>query len=58
MPLSGIQWTDEARDVESASVRHQLRALATVVRRWPDSDDIRHFRILIDREPRPSRIIP
>ncbi len=47
----------EARPVESASVRHQLRALATVVRRWPGGVAIRDFQMLIDRELKPSRIL-
>jgi ATP/maltotriose-dependent transcriptional regulator MalT len=45
-----------ARHVDSASVRHQLRALATVVRRWSERDGIRDFRMLIDCNLTPSRI--
>ncbi|MEU3457703.1 helix-turn-helix transcriptional regulator [Micromonospora sp. NPDC006766] len=53
---AGTVALDEASRVDSASVRHQLHMLATVVRRWPGVADIRDFRIRIDHELRPSRI--
>lgn len=52
---AGTVALNEAFRVDSASVRHQLHSLATVIRRWPTDDDMCQFRIEIDNALIPSR---
>ncbi|WP_244282413.1 hypothetical protein [Micromonospora chersina] len=46
----GMIALDEARHVDSASVRQQLGLLAVMVRRWPGNVELNNFRMRIERE--------